>query len=237
MRRGRLVVFAKQPVPGRVKTRMSPPLSDEDAAELYARMLDDVLAASAVAVERFGLEGVLAVDPPGAVDALARRAPPAFRCVAQRGAGLAARMTRALSEAGAADAWPALLRGSDSPALAPEAIGAALDALREVDLVLIPDLDGGYSLVGVRRPAQGLFAHAMSTGRVAEDTLAAAARAGLSARSLAASFDLDTVADLRWLAEARLRGAGHLCRRTLAFLDERDLWRHVSPPAQPAGSG
>lgn len=236
MRPARLVVFAKQPVPGRVKTRMSPPLSDAEAAELYERLLDDVLAVSAVAVERFDLEGVLAVDPPGSVGEMARWAPPGFRCVAQRGAGLAARMTWALAEAGAADAWPTLLRGSDSPVLSPEAIGSALDALHEVDVVVIPDLDGGYSLVGTRRPAPGLFAHPMSTGRVAEDTLAAAARLGLSARSLPASFDLDTVADLRWLAEARRRGAGHLCRKTLAYLDERDLWRHLRRPAQAEGS-
>ena len=82
---GALVVFAKEPRPGFVKTRMRPALSLEQAAGLYAALLDDVLAASASQAAQFGLEPVLAVHPPAACEALARRAPPAFRAVAQRG--------------------------------------------------------------------------------------------------------------------------------------------------------
>ena len=83
-----LIVFAKEPRPGFVKTRMSPPLSAEQAAGLYAALLDDVLAATAEHAEAFGLAPVLAVHPPEACAALARRAPPGFRVVAQRGGSI-----------------------------------------------------------------------------------------------------------------------------------------------------
>jgi len=218
-RRGSLVVLAKQPAPGRVKTRLCPPLALEEAAELYACMLDDVLEATAAAAERLGFEAVLAVDPPDACAAMARRAPRAFRAVAQRGGGLGARLAHAAAQAAAAGALPVVLRGSDSPALPGEALVAAARALDEVDLVACPDPDGGYSLVGLRRPAPGLFDHPMSHGGVLEQTLAAAAERGLRSRLLEPGFDVDTAADLARLL-ARRGGPGAAgCRRTLAWLD------------------
>jgi rSAM/selenodomain-associated transferase 1 len=234
---GLLVVFAKQPLVGAVKTRMTPPLSAAEAAELYGRMLDDVLEVSAAAAREVGLEPVLAVHPPRAVGVLARRAPSPFRAVAQRGLGLAERMTWAVGEAGAAGSWPVLLRGSDSPMLSPRVVADATAALREVDVAIVPDRDGGYSLIGLRRPAPGLFDHPMSTRTVADDTRVSAERLGLRTRLLDACFDLDTVRDLRWLAEARAGAAAALCSRTLAYLDERDLWQHLESPAHDGGSG
>lgn len=227
MRSGQLVVFARKPLEGAVKTRLVPPLSPAEAAQLYAHMLDDVLEASAAAARELGLGPVLAVHPPGAVGEMARRAPAPFRAVAQRGRDLAERMTWAVGEAAAAACWPVLLRGSDSPMLPPEAVAAALEALREVDLAIVPDRDGGYSLIGLRRPAPHLFAHAMSTPSVAEDTRARARQLGLTVRLLEPCFDVDTVEDLRWLAEARPRRGDALCPRTLAYLDHADLWRHL----------
>jgi hypothetical protein len=232
---GRLVVFARQPVEGAVKTRLTPPLDPAEATELYRAMLEDVLAVSAAAAQRLGLEAVLAVHPPRAGAELVRRAPGSFRAVAQRGPELAARMTWAVGEAGAAGAWPLLLRGSDSPALSPEAIADALAALDAADVVIVPDLDGGYSLVGLRRFLPNPFEHPMSTRSVAEETRAAAERNGRSVRVLAPSFDIDTAADLALLAAARAEGAERLCPRTLAYLDEHALWRHAGAAAQRAG--
>jgi rSAM/selenodomain-associated transferase 1 len=221
--RGALVVFARQPAPGRVKTRLTPPFSPEQAAALYRAMLADVLDASAAMAERFGLDAVLAVTPPEACAELARSAPAAFRAVAQRGPDLGARMEWAAAEAAAAGAAPIVLRGSDSPALAADAVGDALRALDGHDLALIPDRDGGYGLVALRRPAPGLFSHPMSTASVLADTLAQASRLGLRARVLGPGFDVDTAADLRWLAAARSE-SGSLCPRTLAYLDAERLW-------------
>jgi hypothetical protein len=221
-----LVVFAKAPRPGFVKTRMTPPFTPAQACALYTAMLDDVLEASASAAPDLGVELFLAVHPPDGCAALARTAPAAFRVIAQRGADLGARMAWAMDELAAGAASPVLIRGSDSPALGPETLRAALLSLREHDLVLSPDRDGGYNLVGLCRPVPGLFAHAMSTPSVLDDTLANARRSGLRTHVLAAGFDLDTAEDLAWLAEARLTHAAALCPRTLALLDEWNAWSY-----------
>jgi rSAM/selenodomain-associated transferase 1 len=220
------VVFAKEPAAGRVKTRLCPPLDPARAAELYACMLDDVLEATAAAAERLDFDAVLTVDPPAARRALARRAPRAFRVVAQRGGDLGARLDHAAAQAAAAGALPVLLRGSDSPALGTDALVEAAAALADADLVASPDPDGGYSLVGLRRPVPGLFAHPMSHGDVLEQTFAAARAAGLATRRLAPGFDLDTAADLERLAAWR-DGPGRdrsACARTLAWLDRHRAW-------------
>lgn len=227
LHRGVIAVFAKRPESGRVKTRMSPPLTPEQAAQLYACLLDDSLEATSVAARQHGLEAVLAASPPEACGELAGRCPPVFRVVAQRGVDLAARMEHAVAEAAAGGARRILLRGSDSPTLDSAVIGEALLALDRFDLVVCPDRDGGYSLIGLKQPVHGLFSHPMSTGRVLDDTLANAARAALTAHTLAPRFDLDSIGDLRWLAEARRESDPPPCPRTLTFLDEYDIWRLV----------
>ena len=224
-----LIVFAKEPRPGFVKTRMSPPLSAVQAAGLYAALLDDVLAATAAHAEAFGLAPVLAVHPPEACPALPRRAPPGIRVVAQRGASLGERMAAAVEAAAAAGAQRILVRGSDSPLLGADTVAAALAALAHADLALCPDADGGYALVALRRPVPGLFDHAMSTPRVLAQTLANARLAGLRAELLPAGFDLDTAADLARLAAARDATAERLCPRTLSFLDTNALWNFLRP--------
>jgi uncharacterized protein len=216
-----LVVFAKEPAPGQVKTRLCPPFTPEQAARFYAALLADVLDATAAACRALGLDAVLAVHPPEAATRVP--APPGFRREPQRGPDLAARMEHALARELAAGG-PVLLRGSDSPTLAAATLAAAVDALSRSDLVLCPDRDGGYNLVGLAKPAPGLFAHPMSTAAVLADTLAQARRLGLSHTLLPAGFDLDTAADLALLADARHAGAADLCPRTLAFLDAEKLW-------------
>jgi hypothetical protein len=234
--RGRLVVFAKQPLPGAVKTRFTPPFSSVEAAGFYEAMLADVLEVSADFARTNRVEAVLAVHPVRAVGKMARAAPAPFRGVAQHGLSLAERMAWAVAEAGAAGAWPVLLRGSDSPTLSPAALEAAHAALAEADVVLAPDRDGGYSLIGVRCPVPGLFDHAMSTTSVASDTAANAHSLGLSCLTLEPSCDLDGVEDLRWLAEVRSGPARNLCPRTLNYLDDHDLWRHLPGSAHHIGS-
>jgi len=227
--KGAILVFAKAPRPGLVKTRMTPPFSPSEAAELYACLLDDVLETTAQSAQSLGLDAAVAVHPAEACREIARRSPPIFRVIAQCGRDLAQRMGWAVSEAAAGGFSPVLLRGSDSPALSLAAIEEALASLDNADVVISPDLDGGYNLIGLRTPAPVLFDHPMSTGAVVADTLASAARLGLRARVLPMGFDLDTAADLRWLAEARRCGTPP-CPRTLNFLDEHALWRHAPLP-------
>jgi rSAM/selenodomain-associated transferase 1 len=220
---GAVVVFARRPVAGQVKTRLSPPLSPAQAADLYRAMLADVLDATASFAARQGLAPILAVTPPEACAELARTAPPAYQVVAQRGPDLAARMAWAVAEQAAAGRDRILLRGSDSPALDEATLAEAVAELASHEVVICPDRDGGYSLIGMREPVPGLFEHSMGTARVADDTLATARRRGLRVHLLAPRFDLDRWSDLRWLAEARA-GCQALCPRTLAWLDANARW-------------
>jgi rSAM/selenodomain-associated transferase 1 len=221
---GALLVFAKEPRAGDVKTRLCPPFTPEEAASFYESLLDDVLETSAAAAGRLGLAPILCVAPAEARDRVARRAPAAFASLPQRGPDLAARMAAALADAAALGHAPLLLRGSDSPLLGEETFAAALRALEQADLALAPDRDGGYNLVALRRPAPGLFEHAMSTERVLGDTLRQAERLGLRVELLSPGFDIDRAADLALLAAARAAGRAGACPRTLAWLDRHRLW-------------
>lgn len=229
--KGAIVVMAKRPTPGQVKTRLSPPFSLEQAAAFYREMLADVLVATDRIAKRLSLEPVLAVSPPEARAELAGMAPPGYQVVAQRGANLAARMAWAVAEQAAAGRDRILLRGSDSPTLDAETLEEALSTLDDHDLVLCPDRDGGYNLVGLREPAPGLFDHPMSTASVLDDTLAGARVLGLRVHLQAPGFDVDRIEDLRLLAAARAEGRGALCPRSLAYLDAEGLW-----PSAEAGS-
>ena len=213
-----VAVLAKSPHPGRVKTRMCPPLDPHQAAELYGAMLADVLAATESFALQAGLDPVLCVHPPGAVGELARRAPPSFRVVAQRGGGLAERMAWALDEARATGAAKVLLRGSDNPALSPAILHSAVEALEEVDLVVSPDLDGGYGLIGMRGPWSAVFDHPMSRPSVLDETLDHAARLGLRVQQLDGSFDLDRGSDLDRLMEASERDELDFCQHTVQWI-------------------
>ena len=129
-----------------------------------------------------------------------------------------------MTEAASGGARKVLLRGSDCPTLDDKTASDALAALDDIDVVLSPGCDGGYGLIGLRQPAPELFRQEMSTPDVAGETIAWARTLGLSTRLLEPRFDIDTVADLAQLAEARERGLTRACPRTLAFLDARGLW-------------
>lgn len=220
--KGALVVFAKQPAPGCVKTRLCPPFSAQQAADFYAALLDDVLETSAQAAQELGLEATVRVTPGAAVDAFSARAPASMSVRAQRGADLSARMEHAAARAFAAGLAPVLLRGSDSPALGVETLRAALHKLESCDVALCPDLDGGYNLVGLAGPAPGLFDHPMSTASVLEDTRARAQARGLTVELLPAGFDIDRASDLEHLRawpEAREKAP-----RAWAYLEQHALW-------------
>lgn len=194
--RALLIIFAKEPAPGQVKTRLSPPLPPALTAELYHCFLKDVLA------EMAGLPGIdtaLAHDPPFARDFFASLAPPGVKLVAQAGAGLGHRLSEAVAW-GFAQGHPAvLLRNSDSPDLP----GAYVREGREVllrgraDVVLGPCPDGGYYLVGLSRPCPELFHDiAWSTAAVLPQTLARAEHLGLTVHLLPLWPDIDTFDEL-----------------------------------------
>ncbi len=219
MSRGWLSVFAKAPQPGRVKTRLSPPLSPESAASFYAAMLEDVLRASAAFARRLGLEPVLHFDPPGARAELERHTPHGYRFRPQRGGGLAERMANAFEEAAAEGVERVLLRGSDSPGLDFPLVAAALAGLDAGDdLVLTPDQGGGYALIALKEPRRELFDVVLSTGSVLEETRARAQALGLAVSLTPATFDLDIVADITRLEALPPDRSSVLCPRTVEIV-------------------
>ncbi len=204
MSRRILSIFAKAPIPGLVKTRLAPELSLEAAAALYEAMLLDILDQHAA---RRTSDLSLWFAPAGQRAWFERAAPAHFRLIAQSGPDLASRMA-ALFRTHAAEGYDRIvLRGSDSPTLPLERVEEAFDALERADLVLCPDRDGGYNLVGLRAPHDALFALELSHAGVLAQTLAQARALGLRADLLPAHHDVDTFADFLLLSpnlDARL---------------------------------
>ena len=222
--RGAIVVFAKAPRAGEVKTRLTPFLSPEQAADLYSCMLGDVLEATSRFCVTRQLTATLAIHPWEARREIAPKVPQNVRIVAQRGSGLSERMACAAAEAAAQGHSRILLRGSDSPLLSASVLAQALTLLEEHDLAVSPDADGGYSLIALRRPSEGLFEHAMSTSSVLHDTLANARRMGLRCAELHAGSDIDTPDDLRRFARAcREASARALAPRTATCVARLEL--------------
>ena len=209
-----LLVFAKVPEAGQVKTRMCPPMSPSQAAAFYAAMLEDVLEASAAFARALGLDAVLCLAPGPGAQALPFAVPEPFVVEEQRGSGLAARMEAAFEAAFKRGAKRVLLRGSDSPTLSREHLEEALQALETHDFVLSPDRGGGYGLVGFSSFRPGLLDLPMSTRTVYEETLERARTWALPFAGLKPCFDLDCWADLEELARVRAGPPGLLCPRT-----------------------
>jgi uncharacterized protein len=208
----RSLVFAKEPLPGAVKTRLCPPLSLEQAARFHAAVLDDLLERLCQAP---GLDPRLLLWPPAAVERGRRRW--SVDVQAQRGADLAERLDAALCEHA-----PAVLVGSDLPLLAAEHVLEAQARLaRGAELVLAPDGGGGFGLVGLARPCPGLFASVpMSAPSTLEATLARARSLALRVELLPVLPDVDTHADLCALLEPLARATDLHAPRTRALVHE-----------------
>ena len=121
-----LIIFAKEPRPGQVKTRLSPPLSPEEAAQLYHSFLQDILEEMARVPE---VRLAVAFSPPGAQVFFRGLAPPGTDLFPQEGADLGERMARAFARGFAAGFGPVLLRGSDVPDLPAAVVSEAKEVL------------------------------------------------------------------------------------------------------------
>ena len=186
-----IVVMVKAPVPGRVKTRLCPPLAPEQAAALALAALQDTLAA---AEECTAERRVVALDgEPGAW------LPHGFELLPQGPGALAERMEAAFAAAGA----PALMIGADAPQVTAALLDAGLAALADHDAALGPAADGGYWAIGLRRPVSGVFDGVpMSEPGTAAAQRARLAELGLSVAELPALRDVDTIEDVGAVAAA-----------------------------------
>jgi rSAM/selenodomain-associated transferase 1 len=189
-----LALFARPPVVGAVKSRLSPALPPRLACDLYRGMLADALALlrSARAGERVVFWADEFADAAAFGDA-------DLRHTLQRGADLGERLESACAEMLRGPQDRAVIVGADCPWLDSGSIERSFEALERVDAVVIPARDGGYVLIGLSRPLPALF-HGIEwgTGRVLAQTLERARHDGASVELLDALEDLDTPQDLVW---------------------------------------
>jgi rSAM/selenodomain-associated transferase 1 len=186
-----LIVLAKAPAPGRVKTRLCPPCTPQQASALAAGALRDTLRA--VAATRAARRVCVLDGDPGPWLA------PGVEVLPQRGRGLDERLAAAFADV----AQPALLIGMDTPQVTPARLGAALERLERADAVLGLAPDGGYWAVGLHRADEALFHGVpMSSAATGAAQLERLRSRGLQVDLIEALRDVDTIADARAVAAA-----------------------------------
>jgi hypothetical protein len=192
-----LIVVAKRPAPGRTKTRLTPPLSPQQAADLYECFLRDTLDLMRRVPD---VRHAIAYLPIEARDYFAQLAPD-FDLIPQTGADLGARLDHALTHYLDQGYARAAIMNSDGPTLPIENLQQAFVALSDhLDVVLGPSDDGGYYLIGLKQPAPRLLREVrMSTPTVLADTLALAQEERLRVSLLPTWYDVDDVVSLQQL--------------------------------------
>lgn len=207
-------LFAKQPVPGQVKTRLTPPLTAEQACRLYLSALRETSS-------RLLASGLpLVICYAGQRDWFGAEFS-GLPLLAQAGDDLGARMRHAVQALFAAGAGPVLLAGSDSPDLPVTLVEEVLGELQTKDVAVIPCQDGGYAVIGLRSPTTALFEDIpWSTSRVLAATRRRSAQLGLTFYATEAWHDLDELADLQGLVvrSPGTQTARHIARELAELL-------------------
>ena len=189
-----IAIMAKAPVPGLAKTRLIPELGAHGAAVLQERLIERAVETAIAAA----IGPVTLWVTPDATHVLFRELVARFALTIKRQpeGDLGARMLAALAAANG----PALVIGSDCPALDAGRLRAAAEALQAADIVLVPVEDGGYCLIGARKPLPEIFsAMPWSTPRVMQETRARLVALGVNFRELPPLWDVDRPADLERL--------------------------------------
>lgn len=210
--------MAKAPIPGTVKTRLVPPLTEAQAVELYGALLLDQLE------HLCGLEDVefyLAYTPDEAAPLMKSLAFDRFHCFAQQGEDLGARMRQVFDELWRRGHRQVVLIGSDLPPVPLNTFGQAFAELATAEkrVVFGPSRDGGYYLIGMNRPTPELFsAMSWSHDQVLAQATDKLVPMGIKFSLLPVSFDVDTAADIDRLREIRDPELVGAMKRTLSFL-------------------
>ncbi len=186
-----IIVIAKEPVPGRVKTRLTPPFTPEQAARLAESALADTLDAVAAVPATQHVLALRGLPGPWL--------PPGFAVIPQRGDSLDERLASAFADAHRLRPGPAVLIGMDTPQVSPALLGTAAGALLDHDAVYGPARDGGYWLLGLSAPDPALLLGVpMSCPWTGQAQLERLAR--LRVRHLPELTDVDTADDAHRVA-------------------------------------
>ena len=214
-----LVVMAKAPRPGMVKTRLAHRLPVEAVTELYRCLLDDTMALA----RSLGTVEIAIMCPAAHVEELTDLARGVRDVVAQKGEGLAAGLTSVFAHFTAAGQQRVVAFNSDSPHLPASVLSSAFEVLINHDVVVGPTNDGGYYLVGAKAAHRTLFYDDGMGTKSALDTLLARARElRLSVAFTDPFYDIDEERDLTRLA-AELRLAPARAPRTAGWLKQWGL--------------
>ncbi len=223
-----LAVMTKAPQAGRVKTRLTPPLSAEEAAALNVCFLRDTAAAISRTANKKKALGIAVYTPVGAEAAYEVILPESFQLVPQRGDAFGDRLAAATKDLIELGFTSLCLIDSDSPTVPDEAFSQAVDFLASDDdsVVLGPSDDGGYYLIGLKKLHSRLFERIdWSTDRVLEQTIAAAREISLPVHLLPTWYDIDDRATLSRLCHEFFAlngnaGSASAAPATRAFLGE-----------------
>jgi rSAM/selenodomain-associated transferase 1 len=192
-----LIVFAKYPEAGNVKTRLAKAMGHQKAAKFYRELFEQLIRNTDD--NGFGYKRTLYFDPPSRESEF-RQWFPQLSLKPQSGTSLGQRLTQACREAFSEGAQRIIIIGSDCPEIYVENIREALTHLNRFDLLIGPARDGGYYLIGMKRFYPELFQDiAWSTPAVCEQTLSQAHKLRLKTFLLPLRSDIDTYQDyLEW---------------------------------------
>lgn len=194
----RLGIFVKVPEPGRVKTRLTPPLTGEEACRLYTAFITDLFGRLSRIKKLSGTVFYHGDDP----DNLTNFIPTRYATLPQRGQTLGDRLAAAFDDLLAGGGETAVIIGSDSPDLPVQYIKRAFLKLKHKDVVLGPAADGGYYLVGLKKPAPAIFEDIEWGGPlVLSRTVERVESQGLTLSLLPLWYDVDTPASLQLLRD------------------------------------
>ena len=201
--------MAKAPRPGKVKTRLQPPLTAEGAAALNVCFLRDTMRNLAGVASTGAAQGLICYTPVGDEEAFDGLLPEGFALVAQRGEGFGERLLLAATDILACGFGAVCLIDSDSPTVPTAAFAAAVTALQQPGdrVVLGGSDDGGYYLIGLKQAHAAPFERiTWSTGSVLAETVERVREAGLELVELPLWYDVDDAATLRLLEAELLEG-------------------------------
>ncbi len=216
-----LIIFAKNPVPGKVKTRITPHITPTDAAKLYEAFIADIVSnALKLQCERI----VVAYTPLNAETSFHKICGQSIHYIPQEGYGLGERMKNAFRHAFSKGSKSVVIIGTDSPTLPLPYIRNAFSALEEVPIAIGPTFDGGYYLIGLSEQNEDIFdGIEWSTSSVFSQTLAKIRSVNKKFYLLSPWYDVDTPEDLEFLRShiiaMKLSGASDIPINTMQFLE------------------
>jgi rSAM/selenodomain-associated transferase 1 len=224
-----LAVMAKAPRPGKVKTRLAPPLTLDQSAALNVCFLQDTTQSLAEVAATGNAAGLVCYTPVGDEALFEGLLPDGFALIPQRGDGFGERLYYAANDILACGYGAVCLIDSDSPTVPTSSYLRAVELLdRPGDRVVLgPSDDGGYYLIGLKRPhAQPFTDISWSTGTVAAETSERCAKAYIDFVELPVWYDVDDASSLEILSEELLQdiqpsfgtGVGYAAPKTRAML-------------------